>query len=121
MNIPSRIQNRNVTEQYKVFLGGGGGGGLVTKLCSTLETPKTSLQGSFVHGILYARILEWVTNPFSTGGASDKEPICQCRRHKRCRFNTWVKKIPWRRAWQPSPVFLPGESHGEKSLEGYSS
>ena len=86
MNIPGRIQNRNVTEQYKVFPGGGGGG-LVTKLCSTLETPKTSLQGSFVHGILYARILEWVTNPFSTGGASDKEPICQCRRLKRRGFD----------------------------------
>ena len=29
----------------------------------------------------------------------------------RCRFNPWVRKIPWRRAWQPTPVFLPGESH----------
>ena len=37
----------------------------------------------------------------------------------RCRFNPWVKKIPWRRAWQPTPVFLPGESHGQRSLEGY--
>ena len=35
-------------------------------------------------------------------------------------FNPWVEKIPWRRAWQPTPVFLPGESHGQSSLAGYS-
>ena len=40
---------------------------------------------------------------------SGKEPACQCRRHG---FDLWVGKIPWRRAWQPTPVFLPGESHG---------
>ena len=39
----------------------------------------------------------------------------------RCRFNPWVRKIPWRRAWQPTPVFLPGEYHGQRSLAGYSS
>ena len=31
-------------------------------------------------------------------------------------FNSWVGKIPWRRKWQPTPVFLPGESHGRRSL-----
>ena len=36
------------------------------------------------------------------------------------RFDPWVGKIPGRRAWQPTPVFLPGESHGQKSLAGYS-
>ena len=36
------------------------------------------------------------------------------------RFDPWVGKIPWRREWQPSPVLLPGESHGQKSLAGYS-
>ena len=35
-------------------------------------------------------------------------------------FDLWVGKIPWRRAWQPSPVFLPGESNGHRSLVGYS-
>ena len=40
-------------------------------------------------------------------GVSGKEPSCQCRRHKRCRFDPWVRKILWRRAWQPTPVFLP--------------
>ena len=54
-----------------------------------------------------------------SGGASGKELTCQCRRHKRHRFDPCVRKIPWRRAWQPSPVFLPGESHGQRSLAGY--
>ena len=54
------------------------------------------------------------------GGASGKEPTCQCRRHKRCGFDPWVGKIPWRGAWQPTPVFLPGECHGQRSLVGYS-
>ena len=53
------------------------------------------------------------------GGASGKEPACQCRICKRFRFDSWVRKIPWSRAWQPTPVFLPGESHGQRSLEGY--
>ena len=44
-------------------------------------------------------------------GLSDKEPHCPCRRHRRHRFNPWVWKIPWRRAWQPTPIFLPGEPH----------
>ena len=44
----------------------------------------------------------------------------KCRRHRRHRFNSWVGKIPWRRAWQPTPVFLPGESHGWRSPAGYS-
>ena len=54
------------------------------------------------------------------GGTSGKEATCQCRRHKRCRFDPWVWKIPWRRKWQPTPVFLPGESRGPGSLAGYS-
>ena len=37
----------------------------------------------------------------------------------RSRFNPWVGKIPWRRAQQPTPVFLPGESHGQRSLVVY--
>ena len=48
---------------------------------------------------------------------SGKESTCQCRRYE---FDPWVRKIPWRRRWQPTPVFLPGESHGQRSLVGYS-
>ena len=54
------------------------------------------------------------------GGTSGKEPACQCRRCKRCSFDPWVGKIPCRRAWQPTPAFLPGKSHGQRSLAGYS-
>ena len=50
------------------------------------------------------------------GGASGKEPTCQCRRCKRARFDPWVGKTTYRRKWQPTPVFLPGESHGPRDL-----
>jgi len=53
-------------------------------------------------------------------GTSGKEPTYQGQRHKKHRFDPWVRKILWRRAWQPTPVFLPGESLGQKSLAGYS-
>ena len=39
---------------------------------------------------------------------------------KESKFDPWMRKIPWRRKWQPSPVFLPGKSHGQRSLEGHS-
>ena len=54
------------------------------------------------------------------GHASGKKPTCQSRILKRCEFNPWVGKMSWRRAWQPTLVFLPGESHGQRSLVGYS-
>ena len=54
------------------------------------------------------------------GGTSGKELACQSRRPKRCRFIPWVEKIPWKRAWQPTPIFLLGESHGQRKLAGYS-
>ena len=53
-----------------------------------------------------------------SGGASGKEPACQCRRGKRHEFDPCVGKIPWRRKWQPTPVSFPGESHGQRSLAG---
>ena len=51
------------------------------------------------------------------GGTSGKESTCQC---KRCSFNPWVRKIPWSRKRQPTLIFLPGKSHGQMSLAGYS-
>ena len=44
----------------------------------------------------------------------------QCRRQRKCGFDPWIKKIPWRRKWQRTPVSLLGESHGQKSLWSYS-
>ena len=60
-----------------------------------------------------------VTNlPVNARDASSiKQSAHQC---KRCRFHPWVGKIPWRRKWQSIPVFLPGESHGQRSLQSYS-
>ena len=48
---------------------------------------------------------------------SGKEPTCQCRRY---RFDAWVRKIPWRRKLQPTPEYLLGKCHGQRSLEGCS-
>ena len=50
---------------------------------------------------------------------SGKESACHCRRLRRFGLNPWVRKILWRRKWQPTPVFLPGRSHGLRSLVGY--
>ena len=52
------------------------------------------------------------------GGSDGKESTCNAG--DLCRFNPWVGKIPWRMAWQPTPVFLPGESPRTEELEGYS-
>ena len=54
-----------------------------------------------------------------SGGTSGKETACQCMRYKRPKFYPWVRKIPCRRAWQPTPAFLTGESLGLWSLVGY--
>ena len=116
-------------------------------VCST-HTQDFSPPGYSTNGISQARILEWVaissssessqlrdqtqvsciagglfiswaTREAQFGDVSGKEPAYQCRRHKRLWFDPWVGKIPWRRAWQPTPVFLSGESHGQRSLVGY--
>ena len=67
---------------------------------------------SLIIGSLYLllRLPRWL---------SGKESACQCRRRRRRGFDPWVGKIPWRRKWQPTLVFLPGESHGWRNLVGY--
>ena len=50
-------------------------------------------------------------------GGSVVKNVCQCRR---CVFNPWVRKIPWRKKWQPTPVLLCEKCHGQSSLAGYS-
>ena len=50
------------------------------------------------------------------GGASGKQPTCQCRRCKRLGFDPWVRKIFWKRKWQLTPAFVPGKAHGQSSL-----
>jgi len=55
------------------------------------------------------------------GGACGKESTCQCRRHKRHRFDPWVREIPWRRSRQSTPVFLSGESSWTEGPDGLQS
>ena len=57
------------------------------------------------------------TGGFPGSSVVKRRQYGSCRRP---RFGPWVGKIPWRRKWQPAPVFLPGESHGQSSLAGYS-
>ena len=65
----------------------------------------------FVLGYSQLGFPRWLSSKESACGAEDAE----CHG-----FDPWVGKIPWRRAWKPTPVFLPGESHGQRSLAGYS-
>ena len=94
---------------------------------STPESqPSRSTQSTELSSLcqLYSRLplAIWFTrgSVYMSRGASGKEPACQCRRCKRHRFDPWVREISWRRAWQPIPVFLPGEFHGQRNLVGYS-
>ena len=73
------------------------------------KLPKVLLICRFVLASFFWALPRWL---------SRKESACQCKRHG---FDPWVRKIPWRRKWQPTPVFLPGKSHGQRSLVGYSS
>ena len=69
------------------------------------------------------RFSSWIVNyhfPYAhgfSGGVSGKEPTCQYRRHG---LDPWMQKSPWKRACQPTPVFLQGKSHRQRSLKGYS-
>ena len=71
-------------------------------------TPKQSLSINIEHNCLKRIILRNMVKN-------------QCRRHERRGFDSWVGTIPLRRKWQPTLVFLPGESHGQGSLAGYHS
>ena len=68
-------------------------------------------------------LINWVCLLFvwgSPGATGGKEPACQFRRQKRPVFDLWVGKIPWRRAWKGTLVFLTRKSHGQRSLAVYS-
>ena len=83
--------------------------------CSCLENPRDGgAWWASVYGVTQSRTQ--LKRP-SSSSSSGKESACQCRR---LRFNPWVRKIPWRRERLPTSVFLPGESHGQRSFVGYS-
>ena len=72
---------------------------------------------------LLSLTMAWAHRTGFPGGSVLKESTCNagnCLQCRRWRFDPWVRKIPWRRQWQPTPVFLPGESHGQRSLADYS-
>ena len=66
------------------------------------------------------KIGDMYTGMVFPGGLSGKEPACKSRRHKRSGLDPWMGTVPWRKTWLPTPVFLPGEFHGQRSLAGYS-
>ena len=67
--------------------------------------------------MLFLKVMIYISVGLPSG-TSSKERACQRRGHKRREFDARIGKIPWRRAWQPTPVFLPGESHGQREDPG---
>ena len=91
----------------------------LSKVCRKLSSGKRALSQSLLLWVSYCLLSDCLLGSQGElvfagvpGGASGKEPACQRGRLKRCGFNPWVGKIPWRRAWQPTPVLLPRESQG---------
>ena len=97
-----------------------------TPVCSCLENPRDGgAWWAAISGVAQSQTqLKQLSSSSSSqlhqktpGGSDSKKTTWQCRR---CGFNPWVGMIPWRRKWQPTPVFLPGKSHGQRNLVGYS-
>ena len=89
---------------------------------SSSVTPFFSCPQSFPASVSFP--MSWF---LESGGQSEwfflihGQIIClQCRRHRKCRSDPWVGIVHWRRKWQPTSIFLPGESHVQRSLVGYS-
>ena len=74
--------------------------------------------GDWLNKLLYGCWIEYIQ--LLPRWRSGKEAACQRRRRRWHRFDPWVREIPWRRKWHPTPVFLPGQSHVQRSLLGYS-
>ena len=80
--------------------------------CATAHNPRDTWSAASFFTKTHLRL---PSTPFP-GGRVVKNSACQCRR---CGFHPWVGKISWRKKWQPSPVFLLGKSHGQRSPGGY--
>ena len=72
-----------------------------------LKSIREIKSSSFILGCNDTRRLPWYL--------SSKIICLKCRRYRRCRFDPWARKIPWRRGWQPTPVFLPKKFHGQRA------
>ena len=88
--------------------------------CSCLENPRAWWAAIYGVAQSWTR-LKWLSKcdwtELNIMGFPDKESSCQYRSHG---FDPWVGKIPWRRKWHSTPVILPGKSHGQRRLAGYS-
>ena len=94
--------------------------------CSCLESPRDGgAWWAAVYGVVLSRTrlkrLSSSSNSKPSQVCSGKESACQCRRHWTYGFDPWVGKIPWRRKWQPTPVFLPGKCYGQSRLQSMGS
>ena len=78
-------------------------------------------RSKIVEGLLSIKPLSTSLVLLGGSGASGKESACQCRRCKKFRFHPWVQKIPWRRKWQPTWIFLPGKFYGQEEPGGLQS
>ena len=78
------------------------------------------LTSSRVAAVTLCNCRGWAKNPQLQPLAFGMLPLGNCLQWRRPRFDPWVGKIPWRRKGQPTPVFLPGEFHRQRSLVGYS-
>ena len=128
---PWGLKESDMTEQLHFHfslscIGEGNGNPLQ---CSCLENPRDGgAWWAAVYGVAQSqtRLKRLSSSSSSMGliGLSwwliSKRIHLQCRSYRRYGFDPWVGKIPWRRKRQPTPVFLPGESHGQRSLAGYS-
>ena len=101
---------------------GEGNGNPLQRSC--LENPRDGgAWWAAVYGVAQSQTwLKWLSSSSRSqrrlpGWLSGKESASQ---YRKCEFDPWVGKIPWRRKWQLNPVFLPGKSHGQRSLAGYS-
>ena len=91
---------------------------LACKVPWTEEPGSLQSMGSQRVGHDWATLLYLPLMPGFPVGSDGKESACQCQAHKRCGLDPWVSKMPWRRKWQPTPVFLPGELHGPEEPGG---
>ena len=87
----------------------------------------TGWEGGWGRGMGVGEIHQRIVQRFGKGWPETTSQVAlwiknrlQCRRCNRRGFNHWSGKVPWRRARKPTPIFLPRESHGQRSLVGYS-
>ena len=91
---------------------------LAWRISGTVEPGGLQSMGSHRVGHDWNDLAAVVAATGFPGGSRGKEPVCQCRRHKRHGFNPWVDNIPCSRKWQRNADFLPGKFHGQKEQDG---